>query len=177
MVDLIIALIFLGGFVSGIGRGVIRQAWALAALGVATYVAGYVYVPVADFIAGFTAGFLDSENAIRLLGFFAAFGFTSAIFSIPVEARSHGRRRERGQGQADEGRQAPLIGERFSAGILGVLESLGGVQAAAAVFLTYPILGWESWVKDSTILRTIFTELPLMISLLPSDIRGVFTMF
>ena len=169
MVDLIIALILLAGLATGLSRGIMRQAWALAALAVAAYLAGYVYVPVARLIDDF----ITSDSASKLLGFCISYGVASAVFSGPVDAMR--RRRSKEERKAE--RQNDSAGERLGAGVLGVLETLCGVQVTSAVLLTYPIFGLDAWIKDSRILAAIFNQLPIMMSLLPSEFQHVLELF
>lgn len=155
MVDILVLLFLAAMFVGGFARGVMRQLLALAVLGLATYVAGHQYTS----LTGLTGRFIHDEAGIQLAAFVIVSGVTSAIGNAIMDAIVFGGRRKRLR------REAPP--ERLAGGVLGVIEGIGALEVGALVLLTFPVLGWDGWIKSSNLIPQFLHQIPFMMPLLP----------
>jgi uncharacterized membrane protein required for colicin V production len=161
MVDAILLFIVLMSFFSGLGRGLLRQVWALAVLALAVYMASHVYLNFTGLIGRFTS----SDDVSKLASFVLTYGILSAVLNASMDMLVF-RRRE------DEKRR-PTPADQLSGGALGALEGIGSIQVGAAVLMTYPVLGWEGWITSSNVIKAIFDQIPLMMPLLTQEFQHV----
>jgi uncharacterized membrane protein required for colicin V production len=161
MSDAIVLLFLFGMFMSGLGRGTLRQLWSLAVLALSTFLSGNLYLAFIHL----TGRFIQSEDGSKLASFVLVFMVISGILNGPFDflVRHVTRREDDGTG----------FGDRMAAGVLGVIEAVGTVQVAAALLIAYPVLGWDNWVRASNVISTMISQALFMGPLLPFDLRVV----
>lgn len=165
MVDAIVVFLLFVMFLSGLSRGTLRQLWSLAVLAISTYLAGHLYRS----FTGLTGRFLSGETASNLAAFVLVYVVVSAVLSGPIEIllRINREQWDTGGGGSD----------RLAGAILGIIEGVGLIEVGAAVILTYPVLGWDGWLKASKLVAAFFSQWPLMMPLLPSEFQKVLEIF
>jgi uncharacterized membrane protein required for colicin V production len=161
MINIIILLYLAVMFTSGFARGIGRQLWSLAVLGLSTIVAGNVY----GAFSGLVIRYVHDEAGSRFLSFVLVFAVVSAIVSWPVEViffRSQPKR------EKDEG-----IPDRMAAGALGILEGIGLVEVASIILLTFPVFGLDALVRSSSLAYQFLRQIGMIVPLLPSQFAQV----
>ncbi len=159
MIDGIVLLFLFVMFMSGLARATLRQLWSLAVLALSTFLSGNLYLAFVHL----TGRFIQNEDGSKLASFVLVFSVISGLLNGPLDflVRHITRSQEGGAG----------FGDRLAGGVLGVIEAIGTVQVAAALLIAYPVLGWDGWVRSSSIISTIFSQALFMGPLLPHDLR------
>jgi uncharacterized membrane protein required for colicin V production len=166
MVDAILVFFLFVLFMAGFARNTSRQLWSLGVLALSTYVSGAIYP---SFVS-LTGRFIETADGSKLASFALVFMACSALFNGPVDALI---RYDRWRGSST----GAAFDDRLAGGILGVIEAIGSVEVAAAVLVAFPVLGWDGWIKSSSLIRTLINEAPFMIPLLPFDLHMVLKVF
>jgi len=159
MADAFVLFLLFVVCVGGFSRGILGQLWSLAALLLTTYVTGKLYLSFASVVGPL----VKDEAGGRLLAFLFVFVVTNAILNGPVYAIID---RMRGP-STDSGEITP----RLVAAALGALTGVVLIQVGAALLVTYPILGWDNWIRSSDVIKLYVGQWPVVIILLPPELR------
>jgi len=163
MVDVLVVFLLFANVIGGYTRGTLRQLWSLGVLAVSAFLSGYIY----QVLAGPISQFIHSDPGSKLASFVVAYAVISIVLHGPVDTVVQLEKRYHGPLAA--------VDDRLAGAILGAIEAIGAVQVAAALLIAFPVLGWDGWVRSSSLIPTFINQLPFMFPLLPPHLHTVLT--
>jgi len=158
MIDVIIGAFLTVMLLGGLASGLMRQLWSTLALLASTWLAGSVYYNVVPF----ATEVIPHQAGARLASFSVAFLFFNLLLNAPAEMVIRRIFGPKDHDHAGSGRVAGAL--------LGLIQGVFLVEAAASAVLAFPVLGWDRWLNESLVLRLLVAQWPLATSVLPPEL-------